>query len=123
MSWCTIESDPGVFSELIKRFGVEDVAVEEIFSLDASMEGFEEGVEPPTHGLIFLFKWKASLSSDNTSAIDLDETPMPDLYFARQTVQNACATQAILSVLLNSPSINVGPVLANLKDFYIARSC
>jgi ubiquitin carboxyl-terminal hydrolase L5 len=108
MSWCTIESDPGVFNEMLTNLGVKDVAVEEIYSLE-EMEQQRE----PSYGLIFLFKWK----DESDSRPFVDPSDVPDLFFARQVVQNACATQALLSVILNTPDIDIGEDLREFKLF------
>jgi ubiquitin carboxyl-terminal hydrolase L5 len=78
-----------------------------------------------------LFKWIGS--SSETSGAPQDGTYDPTaveedgLFFAAQTIQNACGTQAILSVVLNNDtssgaassgaSINVGSSLQEFKDF------
>lgn len=111
MSWCTIESDPGVFTELIANLGVNDVDVEEIYSLDESMMMDETPI--PSYGLIFLFKWRQEVDDREV----LDPTDMPELFFSRQIVNNACATQALLSVLLNAEETDLGSEMSDFKSF------
>ncbi|XP_003738956.1 ubiquitin carboxyl-terminal hydrolase isozyme L5 [Galendromus occidentalis] len=108
--WCLIESDPGVFSELIRGFGVSGVQVEEIFSLED--ESFVD--MRPVFGLIFLFKY-----TDKSLATSGKVVTNPDIFFAKQVINNACATQAILAVLMNlqNPDVNLGENLAQLKEF------
>lgn len=64
------------------------------------------------HGLIFLFKWHEGSAPDSCKAHELAK----DVYFAKQTVHNACATQAILSILLNS-ECQLGDELCSFKKF------
>lgn len=109
MSWCTIESDPGVFSELIKLFGVQDVSVEEIYSLDAD----EQSAADASYGLILLFKYRQEVDPRPT----VDPNTLPHVFFSKQVVQNACATQALLSILMNAEGIKLGDFLTNFKEF------
>ncbi|KAK3829190.1 MAG: ubiquitin carboxyl-terminal hydrolase [Benniella sp.] len=112
-NWCLIESDPGVFSGLIKGIGVNGVQVEEIYSIDRdTLEDLK-----PVHGLIFLFKWEGRNPANAPGSQAPIEYDNQQVFFAQQVITNACATQAILSILLNSSSIDLGEELTNFKAF------
>ncbi|KAG8346313.1 putative Ubiquitin carboxyl terminal hydrolase family 1 [Trypanosoma vivax] len=110
-SWCLIESDPAVFTELIQLFGVRDVAVEEIVGLEPVLLRGHANV----YGLILLFKWNKAQTASNTHGVVVLDAP---IYFAQQTVNNACATLAIVNTLFNhSETIDLGENLTNLLSF------
>jgi len=114
-NWCLIESDPGVFTELIHKFGVTGLQVEELWSLDK--ENFAE--LKPVHGLVFLFKW----TPDNDPAGSVvQDSRLDSIFFARQVINNACATQAIMSVLMNieDSGVSLGTTLQEFKEFCAA---
>ncbi|KAJ5204824.1 uncharacterized protein N7498_005703 [Penicillium cinerascens] len=122
--WTTIESDEGLFTSLIETLGVKDTQFEELISLDADTIRSLGSV----YGVIFLFKWTREAAGARAEA-PLDGTYDPSatdngVFFAAQTIQNACGTQAILSVILNHdnppaplPPIDLGPELRSFKDF------
>jgi ubiquitin carboxyl-terminal hydrolase L5 len=63
-----------------------------------------------------LFKW---LPGDEPSGSVVNDDRLERIFFAKQVINNACATQAILSVLLNTShgDVDLGPNLTNLKEF------
>jgi ubiquitin carboxyl-terminal hydrolase L5 len=112
--WCTILSDPAVFTDLLSDIGVKNVQVEELYSLDRDM--FEN--LSPIHGLVFLFRYRPNERESAASRPGKILSPCPpNVFFANQVINNACATQAILSIVLNSKSIDAGPKLAFFKEF------
>ncbi|KAM5356407.1 hypothetical protein ACJ41O_003053 [Fusarium nematophilum] len=115
--WNTIESDAGVFTSLIENLGVKDVQFEELLTLDPS----ELLTLQPVYGVIFLFKYPtdqpyATPSGPRDGTFDHDSSE--SIFFAAQTIQNACATQALLSVLLNkTDEVEIGEKLREFRDF------
>lgn len=105
--WCTIESDPGVFTEMLEMVGVRGAQMVEVMSLDDF-----SAIESPL-GLVFLFKY-TGVKDERPVCVD----PPADLFFANQLVTNACATQAILSIIFNSGDrIDMGDTLRSFLSF------
>ncbi|KAI8805075.1 ubiquitin carboxyl-terminal hydrolase [Cladochytrium replicatum] len=107
--WQLLESDPAIFTCLLRDLGVEGGQVEEVVSLDEEMLR-DLG---PAYGLIFLFRW----TDQDTDETELDGVPPKGMFFANQVTDNACATQALLSVVLNSPQLRLSRELEVFKEF------
>ncbi|XP_017490684.1 PREDICTED: ubiquitin carboxyl-terminal hydrolase isozyme L5-like [Rhagoletis zephyria] len=111
--WCLIESDPGVFTELLRGFGAKGVQVEEMYELNQrTLDKLK-----PMHGLIFLFKViPGSDYSDGT--LLQDEKILSEIFFAKQIVKNACGTQALISILMNCnhEDLQIGQALTEYKE-------
>jgi len=125
--WCTIESDPGVFTSLIESFGVKNAEFSELWSLD---EDSLRSLGDHVYGLIFLFKWQKKDSNEESSKCLTGDDIPENLFFAKQITTNACATQAILSIILNASNakeevsadesckdIVLGPIISSLRSF------
>jgi ubiquitin carboxyl-terminal hydrolase L5 len=75
----------------------------------------------PVYGVIFLFKYPTGEKPNRDGTPkdgQYDYSAAENLFFAAQTIQNACGTQALLSVLLNKEGeIDVGTQLREFKEF------
>mmetsp|Transcript_40594 Transcript_40594/g.83036 ORF Transcript_40594/g.83036 Transcript_40594/m.83036 type:complete len:366 (-) Transcript_40594:416-1513(-) len=109
--WSTIESDPGVFTQLSQDLGIRGTQVEEI----VTMEDSEFASLAPIYGFIFLFKWTQEMAKMHTGSSTCVENH--NLYFAKQVINNACGTQALLNIMMNAEGIQLGDELTNFKSF------
>jgi ubiquitin carboxyl-terminal hydrolase L5 len=103
---------------MLEKLGCHTVELDELYSLDDdSLERLKETGK--VHGLIFLFKWMGDKQREHAAAKEPLADAPDNLFFAHQVTTNACATQAILSVVFNadlSPE-DMGSTLAEFKSF------
>ncbi|EXJ73275.1 uncharacterized protein A1O5_03035 [Cladophialophora psammophila CBS 110553] len=104
--WAEIENDPVIFSTLLREWGVPNVQVNEVVPLDSVFEYPPQSI----YGLIFLSRWAAPETEN-----DLDEPP-PGVWFANQTLSNSCATVALMNIVNNHATINLGQTLNNFRE-------
>ncbi|VDN58458.1 unnamed protein product [Dracunculus medinensis] len=107
--WLPIESDPSILTKLIRKLGVRNAKIKELYNFD---------LQQSVYGLIFLYKWRPTGLSLRKNFVYNRK-----IIFGQQVIQNACVSQALVNLLLNIPSnsgVSLGPVL---EDFKQKTSC
>ncbi|CAG8519347.1 1759_t:CDS:10 [Diversispora eburnea] len=112
------ERAEALFTALMNSLGIKGAKATEVFVLD-QQDNFDDIGE--IYGFVFLFKMnetKGGLLNDN---VDYDEEFLedypPNVYFANQVVDNACATLAVLNIALNCPQLEIEQELKEFKEF------
>ncbi|KAG4285697.1 hypothetical protein FPRO06_06957 [Fusarium proliferatum] len=105
--WVELESEPAFFNIILRDLGVCNVKAQEIFTIDQDSLAL---LPQPVYGLVFLFQYLPGLE---------EETEEPDatgVWFANQTTSNACATVAMLNIVMNVEGIDLGEKLRAFKE-------
>ncbi|KAK9377445.1 ubiquitin carboxyl-terminal hydrolase [Lipomyces chichibuensis] len=123
--WGTIESDPSIFTNILKEAGVKGAKVVELYSMDTdSLHAL-----PPIFGLIFLFRWisdeedQKSTKQPKKSKENIESDGLHEPWFANQVPDNACASVALLNIVLNASStgsesrLELGEHLQRFREF------
>ncbi|KAL2194540.1 ubiquitin thiolesterase-like protein [Corynascus similis CBS 632.67] len=105
-SWIELESDPAFFTAILGLLGVKGARIEEVLSVD---EDTLATLPPPVHGLVFLYEYVADEGIKTTESCR-------NVWFANQTTQNACATIALLNIIMNAEKLSLGGKLRKFKE-------
>ncbi|KAF7876564.1 hypothetical protein EAF04_001653 [Stromatinia cepivora] len=107
--WCELESDPALFNFILREYGVKDVKIQEVLGLEDEMLQY---LPKPVYGLVFLFKY---IDDDLEDEEKLPKCPN-HVWFANQTTDNACATIALLNIVMNVPDLDLGDSVSSFKN-------
>ncbi|KAI8890825.1 cysteine proteinase [Backusella circina FSU 941] len=98
-----------VFTDMIKRFGIKDVAAEEV----PALENLDTLSDVTTYALVLSFKCNGGFFERNTVKSDRDAE---ELVFTAQVVLRSCATLSILNAVSNL-DIERGKIIQDFLDF------
>ncbi|RBQ75199.1 hypothetical protein FVER14953_05038 [Fusarium verticillioides] len=105
--WVELESEPAFFNIILRDLGVCNVKAQEIFTIDQDSLTF---LPQPVYGLIFLFQYLPGFEEES------EEQDATGVWFANQTTSNACATVAMLNIVMNAEGIDLGEKLRAFKE-------
>ncbi|KAG8426502.1 hypothetical protein J3459_008069 [Metarhizium acridum] len=106
--WIELESEPAFFNIILRDLGVKHVKIQELFTVDqASLDALPK----PVFGLIFLFQYGPGYEEDEQPT-----TTESEIWFANQTTNNACATVALLNIVMNADNLDLGEKLKSFKE-------
>ncbi|KAJ7119953.1 cysteine proteinase [Mycena crocata] len=105
--FAVIESDPGVFTSLTRRLGIQGLEVVELYDIEPYAV---EHLSP--RGLIFCFLWQ----KDVHRARDFKDPAAERVWFANQLSGDACASLAMLNIVFNCPEVDIGDTLTVFRQ-------
>ncbi|KAI1363524.1 ubiquitin carboxyl-terminal hydrolase [Xylaria arbuscula] len=105
--WVELESEPVFFNTMLQNLGAEKLKVQEIFALDSQELA---ALPQPVYGLIFLYEY----TNEDESNESRQECP-DGLWFGNQTTTNACATVALINIIMNVHSVKFGTELEEFR--------
>ncbi|KAI0397498.1 cysteine proteinase [Xylariaceae sp. FL0594] len=106
--WVQLESEPAFFNAMLQDLHAKDFKMQEVFGLDETMLA---DLPKPVHGLLFLYEW----GNEDDSPRARQECPS-HLWFGNQTTANACATVALMNIIMNARGVRLGPELERFRD-------
>ena len=121
--WCTIESDLGMLTNLFKCLGVRGVDTTELWSLDNKslrslisnqIEFTSSSSSSSAMQATMIIVSKRTIQGDPTT-VRVEDVP-PGLFYTRQVNHNACASQAMILILLNSEGVVEGEKVVEIKS-------
>lgn len=92
-----------MFTQLTRKLGVKNVSLVELYDIEPWAT---DHLLP--HGLIFCYLWR----KDIHRPVEFEDEKV---WFANQISDDACASHAILNVLLNCPSLDLGQDMQHFK--------
>lgn len=90
---------------MTRKLGIRNIEVVEMYDIEPWAV---DHLNP--RGLIFCFLWR----KDSHRPTEFDDPAAERVWFANQLSDDACASHAILNVVLNCPDIDIG---SNLRMF------
>ncbi|KAF1352019.1 hypothetical protein BDV97DRAFT_397073 [Delphinella strobiligena] len=106
--WCEVESEPAFFNTILHDSGVSGIKLQEVLGLDDDALAI---LPKPVHAMIFLFRYREDARENEAT------TCPSNVWFANQVPEFACASVALLNIVMNIPNLELGSELQRFKEF------